>query len=358
MAEKQSTSPEQELSARRERALTLLKSLKAGPDENREMDILVNGPQELAQTVRTDDGRPMFGKLPHFNRRDALISRLPEEIAFFEQALDIKKFPEWKRKAHLEGLLLYGMKFGQSLSQLVKEILAHYPPRGYAPGRKISIFGLSGAGKSTAVEVLREIHELTDAVVIDNDTVRYNLFAKKFKDADGAAGATVDELRQLIVNRISGALYLTLEYVTAMLKRQGYGVVISSVFPAEDSDIEVYVEHCKVDPRAAIKTGKKEYDDRAMDRMAKALFEFTQKRIEAHDNYDWDKAETITDFRKMKEVILRIPEAIHRNFVRALGKSLLERDSIQTLLNPEEPDPKRRRQALKEQLERLLEVKK
>lgn len=354
MSEKSVISPETELIKRKERTLALLKSLNAGPDENREIDILVNGPRELTQTVRTDDGRPMFGVLPNFDRRDVILARLPEEVAFFEQAVDLKRFPEWKRKSHLEGLLIYEMKFGQPLSQLANEILAHYPPRGYAPGRKISIFGLSGAGKSTAVEALREVSGLEGAVVMDNDTVRYNLFAKKFKDADGAAGASVDELRQLIHNRISGALYLTLEYVTEMLKRQGYDVVISSTFPAEDSDVEVYVEHCKVDPRAAIKPGTKEYDDEAMDRMARTLFEFTQKRIEAHDNYDWDRAETITDFRRMREVTLRVPEAIHRNFVRALGKSLLERESIQTLRNPEESDSKRRKEALKEQLTRLL----
>ena len=347
MPEQRGRSPETELMRRKERALALLKSFHAGPDENREMDILINGPRELAEAVRTDDGRPMFGRLPHFDRRDSIAARIPEELEFFGEAVPVRKFPGWKRKAHLEGLLLYEMKFGQPLSRLAKEMLGHYPPRGYAPGRKISIFGLSGAGKSTAIEVLRELPGLEDAVMIDNDTVRYNLFAKKFKEVDGAAGASVEDLRTLIHNRISGALYLTLEYITAMLKRHGYDVVISSVFPAEDSDLEIYVEHCKIDPRAAIKPGTSAYDDEAMDKMARTLFEFTAQRIPAQDNYDWDNAEIITYFRRMREVTLRVPEAIHRNFVRALGKSLLERRSIQTLRNPEESDPVRRQSVLR-----------
>lgn len=185
-------------------------------------------------------------------------------------------------------------------------------------------------------------------IVIDSDTVRYNLFAKMIKDVELAQGTGMKEIRdELMHNAISGALYFLLEYVTKELKERGYTVIKSSTLSNEGADATIYVEHPDgIDPRGI--------SDAQIPAMAKALVARTQSRIAEKDNYDWVHAETVFDFNAMQPVTVQVPEHIHGNFLKNIREALAKGPSVHILHNPKIYDPRERTAALQEKLREIL----
>ena len=322
-----------------------------------EKSTLLSQPREVVEGFRapwTPDRRS-YGAVPHFDKRDEIIKHFPEEAAFFAQHYTPgdKSRPAWMDPSYGEGTLLFEMKFGKRLSEFCKEILENYPDlQKDKPGKEISVFGLSGAGKSTVVEVMREKLG-AGTIVIDSDTVRFNLMGKMMKDVEMAGGATLDEVRgQLIHNNISGPLYFGLNYVIKELKARGYDVVQSSTQPMAGADVTLYVEHPD-----GIKPEEISADDVAkIGEVAHTLFERTQGRISGSDNYDWDNAKTVTRFEDMVGVSVQVPEKVHNIFVKNVGETLRRapEGSIQRVHNEKIDDSEARRQALEREVERLL----
>lgn len=293
--------------------------------------------------------RRAFGALPHFAERDAIVEHFAEEAKYFGKHYQTGQGPEWRDPFYAEGDMLFELKFGKRLSEFAEEILAHYPPLGGKKGKEVSLFGLSGAGKSTVVEAVKE--QLGDGtVVMDSDTVRFNLFAKMVKDVETTAGASVDEVRnQLIHNNISGSLYFLLNHVTKELRERGYNVVQASTQPTHGADVTIYIEHPDgIDPRTI--------SDEQLPAVAKQLYDRTQNRVHGSDDFDWESGETITDFNKMENVTVQVPERVHNIFVKNVREAL-QKDTagnIKTLRNPLNNDPVERQAALGTQIKELL----
>ena len=116
------------------------------------------------------------------------------------------------------------------------------------------------------------------------------------------------------------------------------------------ADKIIYVEHPdNVDPVAMLGNEEKQKE------VAHRLFERTQSRIGGLDNYDWSQAETITDFRNMIDVSVRVPERIHEAFLKNVGQSLNSLgDSVTRLPNPQVSDVEERERLLTEELEKIL----
>ncbi len=316
---------------------------------------LIEGSQESAEKFEVQPGRAAFGSMPFFGNRDAILARFAEEKAFFEQEVDMKAFPEWKRKFYAAGALAYELKFGKPLSSLVESILVHYPPKkDTKPGKKISLCGLSGSGKSTALEAVREVLG-SDAVVMDSDTTRFNLFAADVQVAESKGGASPEQVQDRIQNSaISGSMYLALEYVTNALRKLGYDVVIAGTSPSEGSDKVLYVEHRTIDPRVIGVSGNEDKDKAEVAVAARQLFEVTEKRVPGSDSYDWSQAEQITRFEDMRDVSVRVPEFVHGKFVGNLKKELATRSGIISIKNPENSDAAARKQVIVDQLREVL----
>lgn len=300
------------------------------------------------------NGQNAFGSMPFFERRQEVLARVNESLDFFNGVIDLDSLPLWKKRMYVKGMIAYELKFGKPLSDLVKEILTNYPTHNVARGKKISVCGLSGSGKSTSLEALREILG-DDGVIIDSDTARYNLFAKDVKDAEEQRGISRGEIQQRIHNSvISGSMYLSLEYVTQVLRDRGYDVVISGTSPAEGADKTIYIEHRLLNPRTIGASGEKEKDDLEIANAAHALFEITQTRVSSNDSYDWDNANQITNFNEMTDVSVRVPEFVHGMFIRNLRRDLDTRSDIISITNPESADPQIRKTHLKEQISNVL----
>ena len=313
---------------------------------------LLKGTREEAEAAERT-GKNVFGTMPHFDSRQEVLAHVPDAVRFFEQAVDIARLPQWKRNMYTSGMVAYELKFGKPLSSLVKDVLKNYPVRKDSQGRKISLCGLSGSGKSTAVESIREV--LGDAVVIDSDTTRYNLFAKDVQTCEEQSGASHEEVQQRIHNSaISGAMYLSLEFVTNVLRQRGYDVVMVGTSPAEGSDKSIYIEHRLMDPRTIGQSGDKEKDDTEIAAAAHELAQITEARVASADSYDWDHAEQITKFDEMKDVTVRVPEFVHGIFIRNLQRDLMANRSIVPIVNPETNDPVVRKAKFTEQLRNVL----
>lgn len=292
--------------------------------------------------------RRAFGALPYFDKRPEIVAHFADEAIYFGKHYKTGQGPEWRDPLYAEGVLVFEMKFGKRLSEFAEEILAHYPDL-KKQGKEISVFGLSGAGKSTALEALKEVVG-PDAIVLDSDTVRFNLLAKMVKDVELAAGADLDEVRnQLIHNNISGALYFLLNHVTGELRERGYTVIRSSTQPTSGNDVTLYIEHPDgIDPR--------QITDEQIPAMAKELYNRTQSRVNGPDNYDWHHAETITNFNHMTNVTLQVPERVHEIFLKEV-RTALEKGkdgSIRMLKNPKIDDPIERKQKMMEQLRHVV----
>jgi len=292
--------------------------------------------------------RRAYGALPYFDRRDEIIAHFPEEAAFFSKHYRLHSGPEWQDQFYATGALLFEMKFGTRLSEFAKNILAHYPDRGHR-GKLISVFGLSGSGKSTATDAFRAVLG-ADTVVIDSDTARYGLLAKMVRDAELAGGADADTIKgKLIHNDISGAFYFLLDYVKKELRDCGYTVVSCSAQPDNLADQIFYIEHPDgIDPRTI--------SEEQMPAVAQQLFARTEKRIHGQDNYDWDHAATVLDFNAMKPVTVQVPERVHGIFLKTVASALEKSDAqgIITLKNPPIENAQERTRCLADQLQQFL----
>ncbi|MFH1405277.1 MAG: adenylyl-sulfate kinase [Patescibacteria group bacterium] len=294
----------------------------------------------------TTPERPAFGAMPYYDKRFDVVARFPDEARFFQKHY---KLGDYSDRLYANGAILFELKFGRPLSEFTKEILEQYPDLGTGEGQNITLFGLSGCGKSTVLEVLKE--KLGEqAIAMDSDTIRYGLFAKLVKDAEATKGNGVGEIKKqsLIHNDISGSLYLMQSYLTRELKARGYTVVTSGVTPAQGADKTIYIEH----PDGIEPT---QVEDEDVIAVSKNLFERTKARVGDVDDYDWEHAETIIDFNKMVPVTVQVPEHVHAMFVRKLKKVLGDgHRRISHLENPYVADEEMRKDRIRKQLDQLL----
>ena len=307
----------------------------------------------------------MYGALPYFGRREEIAANINKELAILSKHYDPKEELAWRSKIYAEGADLFEMKFGRKLSEFAEEILAHYPDL-HKEGRVISVFGLSGSGKSIAIEAYREHlnSQANTVVMIDSDTVRYNLFAKMVKEAELSAldpndtqgrEAKGEEVKQLIHNRISGSLYFLLNHVSHELKNRGYTVFMSSTQPSPGADETIYVEHPDGIDVKNIPDNQEEAP-KALAHVAKELHSRTEQRVSGKDNYDWDKAETITDFNVMHSVTVQVPEDIHMRLAAKVAEFLNgdTNNRIKILHNPVTTDVATRNKNFADQLDKIL----
>ena len=309
--------------------------------------------REVAEkfTYPWNPNRRAYGALPHLKSKEETLALFRDEAAYFGKTYQPKEpgAPPWRDASYGEGMIMFEAKFGRKLSEFAEEILAQYPQLdGTEKGKMISLFGLSGSGKSTALEALRDIYG-DKAIEMDSDTVRFNLLAEMLRDVEIENGATLEEVRsQLIHNNISGPLYLLLGHVTKILQERGYTVVRSSTMPESGADVSIYVAHPDgVDPRTIT--------DDQIPVVAKTLFERTQGRVQGSDDYDWDHAQTVTDFRQMKPVTVQVPENVHGIFLKNT-RSILTSPSARfnELRNERNDDPVARKKQFREQFETIL----
>lgn len=341
----------------------LLREFGVSPENS---DLISASKEELENaTFGANSKDRMYGTLPYFDKREEALTHIGEELAALSKHYDPSKEPAWRNKSYAEGVILFEIKFGKRLSEFTAEILAHYPDL-HREGRLISIFGLSGSGKSTAIEAYREHlgSAAETVVIIDNDTVRYNLFAKLFKEAEFSAidagdaqarASKAEELKQLIHNRISGSLYFLLNHVLHELKNRGYIVFMSSTQPTHEANETIYVEHpdgidvknIPDDPAKALPI---------LNEIAASLYDRTQSRIHGKDNYDWGSAETITDFNKMRPVTVQVPKEMHVRFAVKVAEFLKndKEGRIKKLRNPVSENIAARNKNFVEQLDRIL----
>ncbi|MBI4276339.1 hypothetical protein HY629_00675 [Candidatus Uhrbacteria bacterium] len=321
--------------------------------EHPNLSVLLAGDRAGVEIVRDDRNpeRRDFGAVPQFDQRDAIVAHMAEEVAYFARYYTPGKNPPWlawRDQYYAEGMLLYELKFGERLSTLSETILAQYPPRG-GEGKVVSLFGLSGSGKSTALDACREVFG-PSTIVIDSDAVNFNLLAKKVRDVECAHGAALPEVRDhLMYNALLGSVYAVLTAVTKELRSRGYTVIRSSTMPVGDADVTVYLEHPDgIDPRTVA--------DADVPAVAAGLYTRTQDRVPEKDNYDWVHAETILDFNAMRPVTVQVPERVHGNFLKNIRESLLNdaERKIQTIANPRIDDPDARRHALADQLRQVV----
>lgn len=310
------------------------------------------GDKEAAQSFSYPwmPGRPAYGALPHLKSKEESLELFREEAEYFGKHYQPGEAgaPPWRDNSYAEGTILFEAKFGKKLSEFSEEILSQYPFVSDKKGKMISLFGLSGSGKSTAIEAIQESLG-ANTVVMDSDTVRYNLLGKMIKDAELANGATLEQVRNdLMHNNISGSMYFLLHHLTKELQDRGYTVVRSSTMPEPSADATFYVEHSDgIDPSTIT--------DEQLPEIAKGLFERTQGRTHGADDYDWDHAETVTDFDHMKPVTVQVPERVHAIFVKNV-RAELEKGAgrITRLKNPKIEDPHEREQNFVAQLKQVL----
>ena len=204
-----------------------------------ESDLLSKSKEELENLRKPwSPDRRAYGALPNFENRDEIIGNFPKESGYFKKHYnprDTNK-PAWMNKFYAEGIVLFEMKFGRTLSSFCEEILANYPDL-HKSGKEISIFGLSGSGKSTVVEVLKK--KFGDGVIImDSDTVRFNLLARMIKDVEMSAGVDLEEIRdQLINNDIVRSLYMALNYLSKFCP-----IVVGSLWDVLEKDMTNYIK--------------------------------------------------------------------------------------------------------------------
>lgn len=292
-----------------------------------------------------------FGALPYASERSNFINHLPEELAYFGyDQTPIGDNRDLTRTA--EAALLFEMKAGYPLSQLAEAVLAHYPDL-EKEGKVVSIFGLSGSGKSLALEAIRERYG-DEAVVMDSDTARYNLLAKIVSDAEQTNGKTPEEIKasKVIHNRITGSFYTLLNYVTAELKKRGYLVVRAATAPYEAADIGLYIEHPDgIDPVSLMNVPEEQVKAAATE-----LYRRTSERVSGSDNYDWDKPKLITKFEDMRDVTVQVPQAIHERFIYNVAEKL-DTGPYRTVRNHKMESAVNAKAAILEQLSNFIKWK-
>lgn len=300
--------------------------------------------------------RRAYGALPNFDKKQEIMEHFVSEAEYFGKHYETGQGPVWRDFSYAEGAMMFEMKFGKKLSEFAKEILENYPDLGSnEKGKEISVFGLSGAGKSSAMEAIKDLMG-EKVVVIDSDTARYNLLGKMVKEVemqgvegDEAKAQRLEEIRSdLMHNNISGALYFLLNHVTKELKDRGYTVLQSSTMPTSGADTTIYIEH--PDGINPVQLSEEEFPE-----VGKGLFERTQARVGDLDDFDWEKASTVLDFNEMPAVSVQVPEHVHGIFLKNI-KAALETDAdIKSLKNPKIDDKQQRIDNFKNQFSEFLQ---
>ena len=317
-----------------------------------ERKVLLFGDRATAENFRNPGNRDqrVYGALPYLKSPEETAQLFRDEAAYFSKYYTPKEqgAPPWRDGFYAKGVIMFEAKFGKRLSEFAEEILQQYPPISDAQqGGELRLFGLSGSGKSTAINAAKDLLG-SSTIVMDSDTVRYNLLAKMIKEVEMAHGADLAEVRQYLMhNTISGALYFLLHHITKELRSRGYHVIRSSTMPETGSGVAVYLSHPDgIDPQKVT--------DEQLPEVAKRLFERTQSRIADKDDYDWEHAETITDFNGMHDVTVQVPESVHGNFVKTLRRTLRQ-PGIRFLHNERIDDPLARKEWYQAQLKPIIE---
>ena len=328
---------------------------KIGPKTNDEIVFnlrigelaLVNQSKEELEALTSPNQpeQPLYGALPYFDRRAGILSRLPGELEYFDVDPSVQSMQrEVTRGA--ESALLFEMKAGYPLSRMSEEILANYPER-EGKGQILGLFGLAGAGKSTALQALQESLG-REAVVIDSDRTRFNLLAKMVLEAEKTGGVSTQDVkdRGIIHNRISFPLFFLIDHVSKVLKERGYTVVRAATLPYRKADTNFYIEHPDgIDP-LELANG----DDEDIARAAHVLFQRTSQRVEGRDNYDWENAKLVTKFEDMSDVTVQVPEVVHARNIGAIAREI-QQGNPYVLKNPKVSSVEEAREGLKNQFQ-------
>lgn len=303
--------------------------------------LLCQSQMDLEQQMdRFQPGKPVYGGLPFYGQRNEAITNLPDEMTYFQGAID-----QENSRRDAESLIYYEMKSGEKLSALAERILNNYPDL-HKTGQVISVFGLSGSGKSMLAEALRDLND-PEVIVIDSDTARYNLMAKVIADAESQLGQTPEKIKQskVIHSRITGPLYIVVEKVKGVLKQRGYTIISSATNASLSADKFCYLEHPD-----GIKPEEICDDPSQIEKAASTLEQRTTARVTDGDDYDWENPEQICDFRKMKPVTVQVPNIVHQRFITNVGQILKQRNDIVRISNPLSDDVSAAKRNLIEQI--------
>jgi hypothetical protein len=348
-----------------------LERLRAYSIEAEKSPLVVASRDEIESLTYPKKGGRQFGAVPFMSARPDILKHFPEEMDVMTG--DGKYYSPggpkpWSDRFYAEGALLFEMKFGKRLSEFAQDILKNYPEAKGEPGKEISVFGLSGSGKSTAIEALKKtVGE--NAVVMDSDTVRYNLLAKMIKDVELENGAQQSELKDLMNNKISGALYFLLNNVKHELKARGYTIIYSTTEPSETADRRFYIEHPDgIDPlndeevplipqaKPDETAEQKEVREKAEQKVAAVAARLqgrTDSRNATGDDYDWERARTITRFEEMIPVSVQVPAVVHGFFLQNLKRSL-KQGNIERIANVRADSAEARQKNFEQQFAALI----
>ena len=188
-----------------------------------------------------ENGRRVFGALPQFDHMEEHLEGLRDDFRYFQEKLAID--PSSLTASQRQSMLTYRLKFDTSITGLMDNILRYYPVREGKTGKSIALYGLSGSGKSLAAAAFRE-HD-PEAVIMDADTARLNLFGRIIRDVEMPNSGSLEEVRNHLIHNpaVSGMIYLVLETVAKQLKERGYTVIQSANVPASGTDEVYYLEH-------------------------------------------------------------------------------------------------------------------
>lgn len=298
-----------------------------------------------------------FGALPHF---DALAQHLTQLESDFERLGALGYGPDKLFEEDGPALLLYRLKFGTSLLDLVDEMVKHHPDGPDRNGGNIIIFGLPNAGKGMLTEAIN-IDE-SSVLSINSDRARFHLFARMLFDAEQqrleTPGATpIYWIRELIHGpRFNDMLYLTIKAACAGMRRKGYHTVTTTTFPQNPSDLfkRYYLAHPTFD-LADLTPNKRTVDRKLLNDAARKLCQRMEVLCVAeHEQFDWESGNQTTAILRMNPVPQRVPLGVLRGIMRSMvmrvesGKPLPPENRLE---NPLESNPHVAAQHLIHQLE-------
>lgn len=331
------------------RSLEHLERYSITLDDHPNLLTLLAGDKATAEQIAPPDRpeAPLYGAMPHFTDHKKIVTDFSHEDQYFSKHYNTATYSAAENQICAEGILLHQLKFGERLSVLTEKILSHNPPRSNEQGKLISLFGLSGSGKSTAIDAIRAISG-SAVVAVDKDTILHHLFAKKVQELETAHGATVDQARSVYMhNRLSGTLQILRYYVEAELKRRGYIVVVASAKPRSNADHKIYIEH----PDNINPTSISPAD---IPQAVESLYAHTEGRVSGFTNYDWDNPEVITDLNVMEPVTVTIPKRAHERILLSVKQALENEQDVRVIHNPRTTNSQQQRENFTQQLSQLL----
>lgn len=274
-----------------------------------------------------------YGSVPGMKDLDNHLLALQDDIEYFKKSGIILGTRE------INSILLYRLKFNHSITKLTEAILAHYPIIG-KQGKSISLFGLSGSGKSLAMDAISEFYG-EKIIVIDSDKTRINLFAKLVKDLETANGNVVNGVSSTLLHvPISGPLYTAIAYVVQILKNRGYIVIQASLGVNRNTDEIYYLEHRDVDiQNLEIPEDPEQEQSPEFVQAVTKLSAITTIRFLEKDGFDWENPKQETDFRKMHNIIVDVSPKTHAHFIKEVKKLLETLPNIKIIQNPKTNNP-------------------